>query len=95
VSQLEQLFDGPTVVISHHLPALKSIAPRYANDALNPAFASRLEDVIERYRPALWIHGHTHDPCDYELFQTRVVCNPGYPGEYGRAGFKPDLTVVV
>jgi predicted phosphodiesterase len=96
VSQLEQSFDGPTVVISHHLPALKSIAPRYANDALNPAFASRLEEVIERYRPALWIHGHTHDPCDYELFQTRVVCNPrGYPGEYGRAGFKPDLTVVV
>jgi hypothetical protein len=26
------------------------------------------------------------------LFRTRVVCNPrGYPGEYGHAGFKPDL----
>jgi Icc-related predicted phosphoesterase len=75
---------------------LKSIASRYANDALNPAFASRLEGMIERYQPALWIHGHTHDPCDYKLFRTRVVCNPrGYPGEYGRAGFKPDLTVVV
>lgn len=96
VRQLEHAFDGPTVVITHHLPALKSIAPRYANDALNPAFASQLEDVIERYQPALWIHGHTHDPCDYELFQTRVVCNPrGYPGEYGRAGFTPALTVVV
>jgi len=96
VSQLKQPFDGPTVVITHHLPALKSIAPRYANDPLNPAFASRLEGVIERYQPALWIHGHTHDPCDYDLFGTRVVCNPrGYPGEYGRTGFKPDLTVVV
>ena len=96
VSQLEQAFDGPTVVVTHHLPASKSIAPRYANDPLNPAFASRLESLIEKYQPALWIHGHTHDPCDYELFQTRVVCNPrGYPGEHGRAGFKPDLTVVV
>jgi predicted phosphodiesterase len=96
VRQLEQAFDGPTVVVTHHLPALKSIASRYANDALNPAFASRLEGMIERYQPALWIHGHTHDPCDYKLFRTRVVCNPrGYPGEYGRAGFKPDLTVVV
>lgn len=96
VRQFEQPFDGPTVVITHHLPALKSIAPRYANDTLNPAFASRLEDVIERYQPALWIHGHTHEPCDYELFGTRVVCNPrGYPGEHGRAGFKPDFTVVV
>jgi Icc-related predicted phosphoesterase len=71
-------------------------APRYANDPLNPAFASRLESLIEEYQPALWIHGHTHDPCDYELFRTRIVCNPrGYPGEHGHAGFKPDLTVVV
>ncbi len=94
--QLEQAFAGPTVVITHHLPALKSIAPRYANDPLNPAFASRLEGVIVRYQPTLWIHGHTHDRCDYELFRTRVVCNPrGYPGEYSRAGFKSDFTVVV
>ena len=85
-----------TVVITHHLPALKFIATGYANDSLNPAFASRLEDAIERYQPTLWIHGHTHEPCDYELFRTRVVCNPrGYPGEYGRGGFTPDLTVVV
>jgi Icc-related predicted phosphoesterase len=96
VSQFEQAFDGPTVVVTHHLPASKSIATRYANDPLNPAFASRLEDVIERYRPALWIHGHTHEPCDYELFRTRVICNPrGYPGEYSRGGFKPEFTVVV
>jgi Icc-related predicted phosphoesterase len=96
MGQLEQAFDGPTVVVTHHLPALKSIAPGYANDPLNPAFASRLEGVIERYQPTLWIHGHTHDSCGYELFQSRVVCNPrGYPGEYGRARFKPALTVVV
>lgn len=96
VRQFEQAFEGPTVVITHHLPALKSIAPRYATDPLNPAFASRMEDMIERYQPTLWIHGHTHEPCDYDLFGTRVVCNPrGYPGENGLAGFNPDLTVVV
>ncbi|MGH8194323.1 MAG: metallophosphoesterase [Woeseiaceae bacterium] len=96
LGQLEQVFEGPTVVVTHHLPASKSIAPRYANDSLNPAFASRLEGLIESYQPALWVHGHTHDPCDYELFGTRVVCNPrGYPGEYGQAGFKSDFTVVV
>lgn len=95
-AQLAQPFDGPTVIVTHHLPASASIAPRYANDPLNPAFASRLEGLIETCRPALWIHGHTHEPLDYELFETRVVCNPrGYPGEDGRAGFRPDLTVVV
>jgi hypothetical protein len=96
VDQFEQPFDGPTVVVTHHLPASASIAKRYANDPLKPAFASRLEGLIEEYQPALWIHGHTHDACDYELFRTRIVCNPrGYPGEYGLAGFKPELTVVV
>lgn len=96
VGELARAFDGPTVVISHHLPAAPSIARRYDNDPLNPAFASRLEDVIESFRPALWIHGHTHVPCDYEIFGTRVVCNPrGYPGETMASSFRPDLVVDV
>lgn len=96
VSQLKQDFEGPTVVVTHHLPASSSIAKRYANDPLNPAFASSLESLIEEYQPTLWVHGHTHQPLDYELFETRVVCNPrGYPGEQACNGFRPDLTVVV
>jgi Icc-related predicted phosphoesterase len=96
VAELEKDFKGPTVVVTHHLPASTSVAKRYANDFLNPAFASRLEDIIEKYRPELWIHGHTHVPCDYELFDTRVVCNPGgYPGENRRSEFKDDLVVSV
>lgn len=58
------------------------------NDVLNPAFASRLEDVIEQYQPDLWIHGHTHVPCDHEIFCTRVVCNPrGVPNRISRRRF--------
>ena len=95
-SELEVAFDGPTVVVTHHLPASSAIAKRYADDPLNPAFASRLEGLIEAHQPTLWVHGHTHEPFDYELFGTRVVCNPrGYPGEQDRIGFRPDLTVVV
>ena len=93
VSELERDFDGPTVVVTHHLPASPSIAARYKSDPLNPAFASRLEGVIEEYRPDLWIHGHTHVACDYEIFHTRVVCNPrGYPSE-SREEFSPALIV--
>lgn len=95
-SQLEQEFDGPTVVVTHHLPASASIAEIYANDRLNPAFASSLEGLIEKYQPALWIHGHTHHAFDYELSRTRVICNPkGYPRESSGFGFRPDLTVDV
>ena len=92
--ELETEFEGPTVVVTHHLPATPSIATQYANNPLNPAFASRLEDIIEAYQPTLWIHGHTHVPCDYEIFGTRVVCNPrGYPAESSARGFSPGLVV--
>ena len=34
----------------------------------------------------LWTHGHMHDPLDYMIGDTRVVCNPrGYVGEERRA----------
>jgi len=90
VGELKNKFHGLTVVVTHHLPASTSVAKRYANDSLNPAFASRLE----KYRPELWVHGHTHVPCDYELFDTRIICNPGgYPGENRRSGFREDLVV--
>jgi predicted phosphodiesterase len=85
-------FAGATVVVTHFLPHPGSIAPRYAADPLNPAFASRLEPLVER--AALWIHGHTHVAADYRVGAARVVCNPrGYPGE--PTGFRADLVVTV
>ncbi len=94
--ELDKVFDGTTVVVSHHLPAMLSIASEYRDDPLSAAFASRLEDVIEEHRPDLWIHGHTHVPCDYEIYGTRVVCNPrGYPSETEARGFAPGLIVDV
>ena len=81
-------------MVTHHLPAPMSVARRYANDPLNPAFASRLEDLIEKNHPELWIHGHTHVPCDYELFKTRIVSNPrGYPRENADGALHPGLVV--
>jgi hypothetical protein len=50
----------------------------------------------KKHRPELWIHGHTHVPCDYELFDTHIVRNPGgYPGENCRAEFRDDLLVSI
>lgn len=94
--ELAKAVDGRTVVVTHHLPATPSIAARYRNDPLNPAFASNLEDLIETYRPELWIHGHTHVACDYEIYGTRVVCNPrGYPSECSAGELVPGLVVEV
>jgi predicted phosphodiesterase len=69
---------GKTVVVTHHLPSRQSVVERFQKSALSAAFASNLEHLFGP--PAdLWIHGHTHDPLDYEVMGTRVVCNPrGY-----------------
>jgi len=75
-------FEGETVVVTHHLPSKQSVPERFAGDLLNAAYASDLNDIIEEGRPALWVHGHTHDSCDYQFGDTRIVCNPrGYDDE--------------
>lgn len=68
-----------TVVVTHHLPHPRSVSPRFEGSLLNPAFASDLSELVEGCGAALWVHGHTHDSCDYMAGDTRVVCNPkGY-----------------
>jgi len=72
-------FDGPTVVITPHLPSQRSIALRYAGSLSNAGFVSELEPMMGAERVQLWIHGHTHSSFDYTVAGTRVVCNPrGY-----------------
>ncbi|MGU3421810.1 metallophosphoesterase [Methylobacterium sp. D54C] len=94
---LGQVADASTrahVVVTHHAPSAGSVAPRFAGSPLNAAFASRLDNLIWAARPALWVHGHTHTPFDYQLGKTRVLCNPrGYLGE--NPGFRPGLVVEV
>ena len=72
-------FDGPTVVVTHHAPHPRSLRSPMFIDDTDASFASDLSAVIERYEPALWIHGHLHNASDYQVGATRVVCNPrGY-----------------
>jgi predicted phosphodiesterase len=74
--QLNKPYQGETVVVSHHAPALQSIINA------DYAYASDLEKFIAN-RSAninLWLHGHIHQPVDYELSGVRIVSNPrGYP----------------
>jgi Calcineurin-like phosphoesterase. len=77
--------EGPTVVITHHAPSYKSQHPRFAGSLISGGFCSNQEHRIQRWKPDVWIHGHVHDPMDYRIGKTRVLCNPwGYPDE-GRA----------
>lgn len=88
----ENLSQGD-VVVTHHLPSQKSVAPIYVGNPLNPYFVCDVTPMIQRLKPKLWIHGHTHTTRDYKIGPTRVVCNPlGYPGEPVR-GFDEALVI--
>lgn len=65
----------PTVVVSHFAPTRLSISPLFENSPINASFVSDLEDRINVWQPALWLHGHTHGSFDYQVGKTRVICN--------------------
>jgi len=73
------------VVLTHYLPSYKSVAARYKGSPSNSFFVSEADQLIHARSPALWVHGHTHESCDYSIDKTRVVCNPfGYPFELNK-----------
>ena len=78
---LENNLNKGDVVITHHLPTEKSIAPQYARSVLNHFFCCDIEYLIHSKKPSIWLHGHTHTSFDYIIDDTRILCNPyGYLG---------------
>ncbi len=86
---LDDPFDGPKVVVSHHAPLRECIPSQYVGDVLSPAFASHLPQFMGKMN--LWIHGHVHEPVELWRNGTKIVANPGgYPDEFVPPRFKPD-----
>ena len=93
VSFLERTIIPTDVVITHHAPSTRSIAPQYVGSPINVYFACDLDRLLNR-GPRLWIHGHMHDSLDYKIRKTRVICNPfGYAGAGVNAGFRESLVL--
>ena len=95
----EQRGDKPVVVVTHFLPARECIAPQWRDgNLLNDYFANDLGSMIADMENTTWLFGHTHDAMDFELGNTRLVCNPhGYHGssEPGTNGFDPFKTITL
>lgn len=95
-SEFARPFAGKTVVITHFLPSSGSISPRFAGSPLHAYFCSEFRELIERHQPALWVHGHTHDSCDYQIGRTRILCNPrGYVGHELNPDFDPEMVAEI
>ena len=93
-SALAETFDGPTVVVTHFAPSLKSADPRYGLTPGTAGFCNALDEWLPRAR--LWLHGHLHAPVDYVHQGCRVLANPlGYLGKGEQATFRETLTVEI
>jgi len=80
---LPDLKDKKVVFVGHHGPSAKSTHPKYQYEThMNGGYRSDLDEfVMDHPQIVLWTHGHMHDPFDYMIGTTRVVCNPrGYKG---------------
>lgn len=76
------------VVITHHLPSYQCISHKWRYASSNCFYASHLDPLIEAAKPKVWVHGHSHESLDRELYSTRVIRNPfGYEGYSVNMGF--------
>lgn len=90
----------PVVAVTHHLPSLRSVAPRWYGETASATLASHADELLGRAH--LFVHGHAHDSCMWRYNPaaserpTLVVCNPlGMPSGTGwqNTDFNPRLDV--
>lgn len=88
--RLEEPHEGPTIIVTHHVPHPAARHPGYpADDPLLPIFCSDCTDLIDLAagRGAVnWIFGHHHHRTDVVVSGVRLLsAQLGYPRE--RAGW--------
>jgi len=89
---LAQPHAGPTVVVTHFAPSLRSHDPRYGINPGTAGFCNALDELLPQ--ADLWLHGHLHCAQDYRVGRCRVVANPlGYADKNEQAGFLPEQLI--
>lgn len=82
------------VLITHHLPTSLSIHPKYKGEQSNRFFLCDISELILERKPALALHGHTHERVNGLLGETRVLANPmGYKSEFTNIDFWDQLNI--
>jgi Icc-related predicted phosphoesterase len=90
----EQQLRPGDIVVTHHLPSQRCVAPQFAGHSLNPFFVCDLTGLIIERRPRLWLHGHSHASVHVQIGETTVLCNPfGYAVEEPNHEFLDRLVV--
>ncbi|WP_095194332.1 metallophosphoesterase family protein [Pseudomonas sp. Irchel 3A7] len=91
MDELNKPFDGTTIVITHHCPALEAVGDKH-DGHLNAAYSNQWHALLPMVD--VWIFGHTHRAVDMEIGGCRLISNPrGYPEE--NTGFIADFTIEI
>ena len=100
-------FDKPIVAMCRTEKALRADLimllqkqlrnPQFSIGPITAYFCANVDDIIDRYQPALWIYGHNHFSNDLQRGATRLVSNQmGYPREAGSIPvYAPDKTIIL
>jgi predicted phosphodiesterase len=92
----ERFRDLDKIVMTHYIPTHECVSEKYKNNPFNDFFVGGFEEVIETVKPKLWIFGHTHDPIDQVVGETRCYSNPyGYESEKTNPNFLERLAIDV
>src|SRR5271157_4487079 len=68
----------PCIVLTHHSPSYLAL---YETSNFDDAFCSNQHELIEQYKPKLWLHGHVHENKRYIIGETQLISNcRGYWG---------------
>ncbi|MGH8687104.1 MAG: metallophosphoesterase [Burkholderiales bacterium] len=83
--RLDEPHEGPTLVVTHHVPHSAARNPVHGATPLSPVFDSDCDDLIAaaaRAKVVAWIFGHHHWSQEVQVGGVRLVsAQPGYPGE--------------
>jgi len=74
----------PDIMITHFCPVSEGIAMsnKYKLDKGTGYYCFDGLDLVDKYKPKYWIHGHMHDTKEFEIYDTKFLRNPvGYPNE--------------
>lgn len=92
--QLSHPHEGPTVVVTHFAPSLRSADLRYGLTPGTAGFCNALD--VHLASADLWLHGHLHCRHDYRVGRCRVVSNPlGYAHKGEQDTFTAQNAVVL
>lgn len=84
-AQLDIPHDGPTVIVTHHVPHSAGRNPAYGMNRLSGAFYSDCDDLVNKAiekKASAFIFGHHHYSLDIELGGLRLLsAQAGYPRE--------------